>query len=220
MLKILEGDSWECVVAIFQPIFSFIHCYHLQFHRRFQPFSPSLLCHSYCTVPHHVSRFIYTAASSPVFFSFVSRLSVLFNPFFANPLFRRSSFGSQTVHTRELSSTRNGISVGSPFLSLFSSLFSRPRVVARSTVANCEYAHYRYLQTARTRLLVRAPRLFSFQISTRIDESFDPSFRSRFSLSPLSRLLLPSVVFFAPLPLQRDAQGVFRKGRIEERSLL
>lgn len=171
----------------------------------FSTLSSSLLCHSYCTIPHHVSRFIYTAASSPVFFSFVSRLSVLFNPFFANPLFRRSSFGSQTVHTRELSSTRNGISVGSPFLSLspslFSSLSSRPRVVARSTVANCEYAHYRYLQTARTRLLVRAPRLFSFQISTRIDESFDPSFRSRFSLSPLSRLLLPSVVFFAPPPL-------------------
>lgn len=86
----------------------------------FSTLSSSLLCHSYCTIPHHVSRFIYTAASSPppVFFSFVSRLSVLFNPFFANPLFRRSSFGSQTVHTRELSSTRNGISVGSPFLSL------------------------------------------------------------------------------------------------------
>lgn len=109
------------------------------------------------------------------------------------------------AHTRALEHTKRHLCRFPLSLSLspslFSSLSSRPRVVARSTVANCEYAHYRYLQTARTRLLVRAPRLFSFQISTRIDESFDPSFRSRFSLSPLSRLLLPSVVFFAPPPL-------------------
>lgn len=194
----------------------------------FSTLSSSLLCHSYCTVPHHVSRFIYTAASSPVFFSFVSRLSVLFNPFFANPLFRRSSFGSQTVHTRELSSTRNGISVGSPFLSLSLPLSSLLSLLALASLLEAP------LLIANMPITViykrRAP-AFSFVHPGFSRSRFPPESTNRsihrfvpvsLSLSTLStfasfcRIFCPS----SPPPLQRDAQGVFRKGRIEERSLL
>lgn len=178
------------MVAIFQPIFSFIHCYHLQFHRRFQPFP--LLSFAIPIAPFHtVSLGSFTPPPSlppPVFFFCFTPLRSLQPVLFANPLFRRSSFGSQTVHTRELSSTRNGIS-----LSLGSSLFSSLSLLALAPLLEAPLLIANMPITVIYKRRAPTPRLFSFQISTRIDESFDPSFRSRFSL--------PSVVFFLSLLL-------------------
>lgn len=166
-------------IAIFQPIFSFIRCY--QFHRRFQPFPlsplPFLLHSSTPCLSVHLHRRI---LPSPRFFSFVSRLSVLFNPFFANPLFRRSSFGSQTVHTRELSSTRNGISVGSPFF--LSLLALAPLLEAPLLIANMPIT------------VIYKRRAFS---CTHAPAFLVPDFHQNRRIVR-STVLLPSVVFFCP----------------------
>lgn len=142
------------MVAIFQPIFSFIHCYHLQFHRRFQPFP--LLSFAIPIAPFHtVSLGLFTPPPSlpppfPRFFFFCFTPLRSLQPVLRQPVIPPLFFWlANCAHTRALEHTKRhlSLSLGSPLF--FLSLSSRPRTVARSTVANCEYAHYRYLQTAR-----------------------------------------------------------------------
>lgn len=170
-------------IAIFQPIFSFIRCY--QFHRRFQPFPlsplPFLLHRSTPCLSVHLHRRI---LPSPRFFFFCFTPLRSLQPVLRQPVIPPLFFWlANCAHTRALEHTKRHL-CRFPFFSLS----SRPRTVARSTVANCEYAHYRYLQTAR--LLVH-PRP-GFSRSRFPPESTNRSIHRSASLCRIFLSLLPS----------------------------
>lgn len=180
------------MVAIFQPIFSFIHCYHLQFHRRFQPFP--LLSFAIPIAPFHtVSLGSFTPPPSlpppfPRFFFFCFTPLRSLQPVLRQPVIPPLFFWlANCAHASSRAHETASLSLSAPpFFSSLSLLALAPLLEAPLLIANMPITVI-YKRRAPT------PRLFSFQISTRIDESFDPSFRSRFSL--------PSVVFFSSLLL-------------------
>lgn len=127
LLKISGGDS--ALVAIFQPIFSFIHCYHLQFHRRFQPFP--LLSFAIPIAPFHtVSLGSFTPPPSlpppfPRFFFFCFTPLRSLQPVLRQPVIPPLFFWlANCAHTRALEHTKRHLSLSRlpPFfpLSLFS----------------------------------------------------------------------------------------------------
>lgn len=167
-------------IAIFQPIFSFVHCYQF----RFQPFSlsplPFLLHRSTPCLSVHLHRRI---LPSPRFFFFCFTPLRSLQPVLRQPVIPPLFFWlANCAHTRALEHTKRHL-CRFPFFSLS----SRPRTVARSTVANCEYAHYRYLQTAR--LLVH-PRP-GFSRSRFPPESTNRSIHRSASLCRIFLSLLP-----------------------------
>lgn len=113
-----------------------IRCFHIS------PRRSSLLSYS-----SWISRFIYKAASpySLLFHAFLSSLPLV--PFFVNGIATRSCSGSLAsgAQPRYVYTCTLHIDGNLPTASLLAPFFTL--AVARSTVANCEYAHYCYLQS-------------------------------------------------------------------------
>lgn len=170
-------------IAIFQPIF-FLYSL-LSISSSFSTLSP--LSFAIPIAPFHtVSLGSFTPPHPPLppffFFCFTPLRSL--QPVLRQPVIPPLFFWlANCAHTRALEHTKRHL-CRFPFFSLS----SRPRTVARSTVANCEYAHYRYLQTAR--LLVH-PRP-GFSRSRFPPESTNRSIHRSASLCRIFLSLLPS----------------------------
>lgn len=146
---------------------------------------------------HRVSPGSFTTLHPLFLFCFTllrSLQPVLRHRYSGAPLLARLANRAHTRTRVQAVGTPNGISVGS-FFAL---------TVARSTVANCEYAHYRYLQTrSRARARVHSRCLLPFHISTESTNRSIPP-RSRFLLSN------PPAPPFSLSP-HLDAQGVLER---------
>lgn len=177
-------------IAIFQPIFSFIHCY--QFHRRFQLFPlsplPFLLHRSTPCLSVHLHRRI---LPSPRFFFFCFTPLRSLQPVLRQPVIPPLFFWlANCAHTRALEHTKRHLCRFPFFLSL---LALAPLLEAPLLIANMPIT------------VIYKRRAFS---CTHAPAFLVPDFHQNRRIVR-STVLLPSVVFFSLSPPL--AQGVFEK---------